>query len=92
MSTPEGLEVGRRNLLAQLRQSLDRDLTEYPVDAATMRELVQVLEGLAPDPEVCQGCGYPSTYEGSCGNCGWDQANYEAAVAKGMPRLPGDKR
>lgn len=48
MSTPEELEVGRRNLLAQLRQSLRRDLTEYPVDAATMRELVEVLEGLAP--------------------------------------------
>lgn len=50
MSTPEEIEVGRRNLLAQLRHDLRRDLTEYPVDAGTMRELVEVLEGVRMVP------------------------------------------
>lgn len=43
---PEEIEVGRRNLLAQLKHELRRDLEEYPVDVATMRDLVEVLEGL----------------------------------------------
>lgn len=46
--TAEQLETGRRNLLSQLRHDLKRDLSEYPVDAATMLDLVTVLEGLAP--------------------------------------------
>lgn len=54
MSTPEELKVGRRNLLAQLRHDLDRDLTEYPVDAGTMRELVEVLEGVRVVPSLAQ--------------------------------------
>lgn len=61
MSTPEEIEVGRRNLLAQLRHDLRRDLTEYPVDAATMRELVEVLEGLAPRVicgDTCEGISF----------------------------------
>ena len=62
----EELEVGRRNLLAQLRQSLDRDLTEYPVDAATMRALVVVLEGLAPQ-EPRTPCR--TTNDGWCSTC-----------------------
>ena len=49
--TAEQLETGRRNLLSQLRHDLKRDLSEYPVDAATMRDLVEVLEGLAPEEE-----------------------------------------
>lgn len=48
--TAEELEQGRRSLLSQLRRDLKRDLSEYPVDAATMRDLVTVLEGLAPKP------------------------------------------
>lgn len=46
--TAEQLETGRRNLLSQLRHDLKRDLSEDPVDADTMRDLVVVLEGLAP--------------------------------------------
>ena len=46
--TVEELEQGRRSLLSQLRQSLRKaDLSEYPVDAATMRDLVELLEGVA---------------------------------------------
>ena len=69
MSTPEELEVGRRNLLAQLRHDLRRDLTEYPVDAATMRELVVVLEGLAPmlPKQPCR-----ATADGWCSTCSTD--------------------
>lgn len=48
MTTPEELEVGRRNLLAQLRQLLERDKFEYTLTPGTARDLVEVLEGLAP--------------------------------------------
>lgn len=48
--TAEELEVGRRNLLSQLRHDLKRDLSEYPVDAGTMRDLVEVLEGVSARP------------------------------------------
>ena len=45
----EELEVGRRNLLAQLKRELrDGKAEVYPLDAGTVRDLVEVLEGLPP--------------------------------------------
>lgn len=53
MSTPEEIEVARRNLVAELKQMLRRkDLDEYPIDARTARDLVEVLEALAPRTSV----------------------------------------
>lgn len=43
----EELEVGRRNLLAQLKRELSTEAEVYPLDAATVRDLVEVLEGVA---------------------------------------------
>lgn len=46
-ATPEEIEVARRNLVAQLKQMLRRkDLDEYPIDAQTARDLVEVLENV----------------------------------------------
>lgn len=52
MSTPEELEVGRRNLLAQLKRELSTEAEVYPLDAATVRDLVEVLEGAAALDEL----------------------------------------
>lgn len=51
----EEIENGRRSLVAQLKQSLRRaDLEEYPVDVATMRDLIEVLEAVRPMPTAEQ--------------------------------------
>lgn len=44
----EELEVGRRNLLAHLKRELRDGKAElYPLDAGTVRDLVELLEGVA---------------------------------------------
>ena len=88
--TAEQLETGRRNLLSQLRHDLKRDLSEYPVDADTMRDLVEVLEGLAP--ERCPTCNGREWINGQwvysretvgmvCQTCGHDYAAEPVGVS-----------
>lgn len=60
--SPEELEVGRRNLLAQLK-AVDGPIR---VDDAMRRDLVEVLEGLAP-VEPRKPCR--TTADGWCSTC-----------------------
>lgn len=52
--TPDEVEVARRNLIAELKDVLLRDLDEYPIDARTLRDLVEVLEAVAPVEQIAQ--------------------------------------
>jgi hypothetical protein len=72
VTTPEEIENGRRSLLAQLKQALRRaDLEEYPVDVATMRDLIEVLGALPVAPDRLKAA------EDVCLLYGWARSRVE---------------
>lgn len=101
--SPEELEVGRRNLLAQLRESANNPEGSW-LDVATVRDLVEVLEGVrvrVTQPQIAEvlelhriECFGPG--EVSCRDCrdkGWMSTwDYVQHVAAAVSDLTGGEK